>query len=240
MSTQPLVVFITATDTGVGKTVLTGLLLEWLQRSNSRVLAWKPFSSGGREDAEFFRTLMLKGARDGEELTLDQINPFAFRAPITPLLAARQEGVRVNLSDVSKQLQGFAGRADILLVEGAGGLLSPLGEGFSAIELIREWQCSVLVVAPNRLGVINHLRLTIGALKASGISRIAVALTEPMVPDDSSEGNADLLREYFPQLPLVTIPHLTDGPVSPDLVEQSVALLDSQMKGLTGALLDRA
>ncbi len=204
------------------------------------MVAWKPFSSGGLEDAAFLKSLMSHADGIARNLSLEKINPFAFSAPITPLLAARLEHVRVNLPEVSSRLRGFDGLADVILVEGAGGLLSPLGEGFSALDLIREWECRVLVVAPNRLGVINHLRLTMGALQSGGVRRMTTALIEPMIADDATAGNADLLRELLPDVPLVRIPHLTNGLMSPETIRESVPNLDIQLGQLLGALLDPA
>src|SRR5260221_14172519 len=94
----PRTIFITGTDTGVGKTLLTALLLAHLRQNGVPALALKPFCSGGRADAELFHAL-----QDGD-LTLDEINPFYFREPIAPLVAARKHRRRIQLDDVLKNI----------------------------------------------------------------------------------------------------------------------------------------
>src|SRR5665213_1353000 len=117
--------FITGTDTGVGKTVLTALLARFLRGRDFNVVALKPVCSGGREDA-----LALHKALDGA-LTLDEINPWHFRAAIAPSLAAKLEKQTLRLAPVLAHIHAMREKSDVTLVEGAGGLLSPLGEDFN-------------------------------------------------------------------------------------------------------------
>ena len=117
--------FITGTDTGVGKTVLTALLTRHLREHGVNAVALKPVCSGDRADAR-----ALHAASAGA-LTLDEINPWHFRAPIAPLLAARRERRRVGLADVLAHVRAMQKRFDVVLIEGAGGLLSPLGENLT-------------------------------------------------------------------------------------------------------------
>src|SRR5579862_3158928 len=107
--------FITGTDTGVGKTVLTVLLTGFFREQGIRVAALKPVCSGGRDDAR-----RLRAAMDGE-LTLDEINPWHFRAPIAPMLAARREKKPVTLAPVNAQIRAVRKDFDAVLIEGAGG-----------------------------------------------------------------------------------------------------------------------
>src|ERR1035437_1888837 len=110
--------FITGTDTGVGKTVLTALLARFLRGRGLNVAALKPVCSGNRADARMLHTTL------GGALTLDEINPWHFRAPMAPLLAARLEKKPVKLAQVLAHIRALQKRFDVLLVEGAGGLLS--------------------------------------------------------------------------------------------------------------------
>src|SRR5882672_12907659 len=105
--------FITGTDTGVGKTVLTSLLARHLRERGVAVAALKPICSGGRADAR-----ALHASLDGA-LTLDEINPWHFRAPLAPLLAARQEQKRVTLREVTSHVRAIASRCEVILIEGA-------------------------------------------------------------------------------------------------------------------------
>src|ERR1044071_7096878 len=148
---RPRFLFITGTDTGVGKTVLTSWLTRHLLQRGMAVAAFKPVSSGGRADAKALRAALQGG------LSLDEINPWHFRAPIAPLLAARRENRKVKLAEVVAHIRKIQKRFDVLLVEGVGGILSPLGEGFDSRDLILKLDAMPIVVAPNKLGVISHI-----------------------------------------------------------------------------------
>ena len=183
--------FITGTDTGVGKTVLTALLARYLRERGVNVAALKPVCSGGRDDAR-----VLHAALDGA-LTLDEINPWHFRAPVAPLLAARRERKRVRLAEVLAHVRAMQKRFDVLLVEGAGGLLSPLGENFNSRDLIASLRATPIIVCPNRLGAVNQVLLTLEALPRGARPRARVVLMSPPQPDASTRTNAGLLAEHF-------------------------------------------
>src|SRR4051812_49414340 len=118
------IVFITGTDTGVGKTVVTALLLRHLRESGVKALAMKPFCSGGRSDAE-----LLAALQEGE-VSLDEVNPFYFSKPLAPWVAVKYEKGRkqVPLKTVLTKIFELKNRCEVLLIEGSGGLLVPLGE----------------------------------------------------------------------------------------------------------------
>lgn len=194
------IIVITGTDTGVGKTVLTALLARHFRANQRSVAALKPVCSGGREDA---RTLC--GALQ-RTLTLDEINPWHYRAAITPLLAARMEGQRAELREIVSHIRGMAHRCELTLVEGAGGLLSPLGEGFSTRELIGALGAEVIVVARNQLGVVNQVRLTLEALPPLVAARTKLVLMGPTRADDATRSNAGLLGEFMPQAHVFALP----------------------------------
>ncbi|HWY30093.1 MAG TPA: dethiobiotin synthase [Candidatus Acidoferrum sp.] len=194
--------FITGTDTGVGKTLLTRLLAVFLRRRGVKVAAFKPLCSGGRADARALHATL------GGELTLDEINPWHFRAPITPLLAARQEKKSVSLAGVLAHIRARQAPFEMTLVEGAGGLLSPLGINFDSRDLICALRARPVIVAPNRLGVINHVRLTWGALPTNVRNRAKVVLMSPAKPDAASATNARLVSSWIPQGNLFTLPWL--------------------------------
>ena len=183
--------FITGTDTGVGKTVLTALLTRHLRERGVNAVALKPVCSGDRADAR-----VLHAASDGA-LTLDEINPWHFRAPVAPLLAARRERRRVTLAGVLAHVRAMQKRFDVLLVEGAGGLLSPLGEKLDSRELITALRATPVVVCPNRLGAVNQILLTLAALPQSVSRQARVVLMSPPEPDASTSTNAGLLAEFL-------------------------------------------
>ena len=194
--------FITGTDTGAGKTVLTALLARFLRERGVNVAALKPICSGGRGDAR-----VLRAAMDGA-LSLDEINPWHFRAPLAPLLAARREKKHVHLSDVVAHVRAMQKRFNVLLVEGAGGLLSPLGENFDSGDLITVLGATPIVVAPNRLGVVNHILLTLETLPRGAAATARVVLVSPRQLNDAARMNAGLLAEFFSAERILALPWL--------------------------------
>ncbi len=194
--------FITGTDTGVGKTVLTTLLVRHLRERGVRALAVKPFCSGGREDAQLLRTAQA------DEVSLDAINPWHFRAPLTPLLAARREKRKVRQAEALQFLRSAATQCETLLIEGAGGLLSPLGEGFDARDLIVDLKARPIIVCPNRLGAVNQVRLVLAALPPAEARRSTVALMLSTAGSLVTRTNASLLGELLPGNRVLSIPRL--------------------------------
>jgi dethiobiotin synthetase len=194
--------FITGTDTGVGKTVLTALLARYWRECGVNVAALKPICSGGRDDARILHAAL------NSVLTLDEVNPWHFRAPMAPLLAARQERKHVRLADVLAHIRLMQERFDVLLVEGAGGLLSPLGENFDSRDLIVLLRATPIIVCPNRLGAISQILLTIEALSRNAAAKARVVLISPSRPDSSTGANANLLGEFFDKKRIFLLPWL--------------------------------
>jgi dethiobiotin synthetase len=195
------IIFITGTDTGVGKTVVTALLLRHLRRSGCDALAMKPFCSGSRADAR-----LLLGLQKNL-LTLDEINPFFFAQPMAPAAAAGRRK-NISLDTVLRKIRAVAGRCDVLLVEGIGGLLVPLGKNYTVADLITKLHCPALVVTPNRLGTINHTLLTVKAMQAIGIKQVKIVMVDGKKPDISARANPKIIRKMAPSTPLILIPNL--------------------------------
>jgi dethiobiotin synthetase len=194
--------FVTGTDTGVGKTVLAVLLVKFLRESGVNAAALKPICSGGRTDARKIFEAMNKA------LSLDEINPWHFHAAIAPLMAARAEKRKVKLSQVLAHVRALQRRFDILLIEGAGGLLSPLGEGFDSRDLIVALRATPIIVAQNKLGTMNQVLLTLEALPKNLRAKSRVVLVSPEKPDASTKTNAKLLAEFFDPEKISLLPRL--------------------------------
>jgi dethiobiotin synthetase len=199
------VIFVTGTDTGVGKTVVAALLTRFLRERGVAVAALKPICSGGRADA-----IALRKALDGS-LDLAEINPWHFRLPLAPSIAARQERRRVRLREVVEHVREVARRFDVCIVEGAGGLLSPLAEDFDSRDLIAALNAEPVVVAANRLGAINHVRLTLEALPAKAAGRTHVILVAPRRANAASRTNPRLLVSFVQARWLHALPWLADS-----------------------------
>jgi dethiobiotin synthetase len=223
------IVFITGTDTAVGKTVLTALLVRHARATGRHALAIKPFLSGGTGDAR-----ILACAQEGE-LTLDQISPFRFKPPVSPLLAARLRGQSIRLSQVVESIQRVAARCELLFIEGAGGLLAPLGQTFTGLELMQALPCSVVVAAANKLGAMNHSLLTLGALRPLALPRIPVVLMNPARSSLATRHNAELIRELG-STDVFELPFLGPNPCSSRNLEMGT----SQLKKTLAAVLHSA
>jgi dethiobiotin synthetase len=213
---QNSVIFITGTDTGVGKTVLTGLLLRHLRLRGCHALAMKPFCSGGLGDARALRRAL------GNQLTLAEICPFAFQEPLAPLVAARKQRRVVRIENVTERIASLAGRCDVLLVEGAGGLLTPLGEGFAALDLIDQLRCETVLVAANQLGVINHTLLTVRALNEVRTLGVQTVLMDTGTLDGSAGSNERILREMLAPRTLIRVQSLGHTPLGTNNMQRNV------------------
>jgi len=194
--------FITGTDTGVGKTVLTALLAQLLRERGAKVAALKPICSGNRDDAVLLYDA-LKGA-----LTLDEINPWHFRAAIAPALAAKLEKKSVTRAQMLAHIRATQKKFDVTLVEGAGGLLSPLGENFDSRDLIVALRATPIIVAQNKLGAVNHILLTLAALPKNLRAKAKVVLMSPPKPDAAAKLNAKLLEQFLSPEKIFTLPWL--------------------------------
>jgi dethiobiotin synthetase len=186
-------IFVTGTDTGVGKThVGVGLIHAW-RRAGRQVGVCKPAESGCENGAPPDATALLAAAQSGQ--TLDEVCPYRLRAALTPAEAARLEGVRVDFAGLVGQVRAMARRFDVLLVEGAGGLLAPLADDLTYLDFVLATELPVLVVAANRLGCLNHTLLTDRVLQEAGAATLGIVLNDiaaERTPDMAS--NAAILE----------------------------------------------
>jgi dethiobiotin synthetase len=163
--TSAATIFITGTDTGVGKTFVTAALVRALRKAGVHAGAVKPFATGSRDDAR-----VLRAAMDGE-LTLEEINPIFFRRPLAPMVAARLEGKCVPL-----RVQLPVKRFELLLVEGIGGWLVPLTARVTVADWVARRGWPIIIVARAGLGTLNHTLLTLEAARQRGVKIAAVIL----------------------------------------------------------------
>lgn len=205
----------TGTDTGVGKTVLTGLIVLYLRQSGVNALAMKPFCTGDRHDVSVLAALQ------GNLLGLDEINPVYFTDPLAPLAAARKRGRSVKIRHVINVIRAMQSRCDWLVIEGIGGVLVPLTEKVSVADLISKLQCETIVVARNRLGTINHTLLTVHALKHIGVRQIKVVLMDQEKADPSSEHNQLIISELAGNVPVYRLNFLRPNVCEPARLKKS-------------------
>lgn len=176
--------FITATDTGVGKTEIACALLRGWRARGLDVGAMKPAQSGHdpgeRSDAE--RLAEAAGGGDPDDL----VCPYSFGPPLAPGVAARLAGVEISLARIVDAARGLAARHAALIVEGAGGLMTPLTARESYADLAVALGLPALVVARAGLGTVNHATLTCEALRTRGVAVAAVVLNRTVAADDPS------------------------------------------------------
>ncbi len=221
--------FVSGTNTEVGKTWISTRILSTLRRAGHRVGAWKPVCSGsverdGRrvwEDVDLL-TAAVTGDAEGRqaEAVSDRVCCQRFHAALAPNVAARREGRRVSDEQLRSGLDVWRGCADFVVVEGAGGLFSPLSDTLLGADLAALLQLPVLIVAGSQLGVIHQTLATIEAAAARGLTVSAVILNaaNPDVSDAVLESSAAELKRLLTGIPLYCTFHdgpwlLTDGEV---------------------------
>ncbi|MDP3789038.1 MAG: dethiobiotin synthase [Candidatus Omnitrophota bacterium] len=163
--------FIIGTDTGVGKSVVTGLLGRLLQEKGHRVITqkWAQTGSGSFScDMKLHLKLMKRTRRDIQKY-LPFISPYNFTFPSSPHLAASVENKKIDARRIKKSFKILSDNFDFVIVEGTGGALVPLSKTELIIDIAKELAIPVLIVAGNKTGAINHTLLTIEAVKRRGM-----------------------------------------------------------------------
>jgi dethiobiotin synthetase len=171
---MPQNLFITGTDTAVGKTHVTAALLTELRRRGVRAAAFKPIAcgKGGRHDAEIYASIM------NHEQPLDVINPIYLRHPLAPSVAAKLERKSVDLRKILRTYQQLAKSYEVVLVEGAGGLLVPIRDNYFVADLAKALNLPLVIVARLGLGTINHTLLTVRQANAHGLKIAGLILND--------------------------------------------------------------
>lgn len=221
-------IFITGTDTGVGKTLLTCLLLYHLRRTGVNCLALKPFCSGMRNDVRLLQKFQENVLKE------DEINPFFFLKPTAPVVASKK--CLPSISRVIDIIQSTAAMTDLLLIEGIGGVMVPLGKDYAVIDLIRRLQCPVIVVGKNKIGTVNHTLLTVEALQKNGIDEIKILLMREAVPDPSWKTNPRVLRKWktMPFAEINQLPFLGCNPLYYKNLENNYKKIKKTLARLVG------
>ena len=204
------VVFVTGTDTGVGKTLVTSAIAAALARMGRRVAVLKPAETGCRPDPE--DALALATAAD-DPSPLTDVCPYRLPDPLAPMLAAERAGVAIDVDALVALVRRRAATADVLLVEGAGGLLVPLTRTTSYADFATRAGARVLVVVGSRLGAINHALLTLEALAARRLTVAGYVVNRLVRPDDLAVATNEPVLAALTTTPrLGTIPWLADAP----------------------------
>jgi len=156
--------FVTGTDTGVGKTFVSSLLIRSLRAAGCDTVGMKPICCGGREDAERLR------ASADFSISLDDVNPVWLRTAASPFTAAKLENREVDLDAIRTTFSRLRRERRSLVVEGVGGWLVPIQRDFFVSDLAAEMKLPILVVVANRLGALNHTLLTVRDIRTRGLN----------------------------------------------------------------------
>lgn len=190
--------FLTGTDTGVGKTYTAVQLLRAGRAAGLRCAGMKPICCGDRDDAQ----QLLAASSEG--LTIDELNPVWLRTPAAPFSASLIEQVKIDEQRLIEQLRALEERFESVVVEGVGGWLVPIRRDFFVADLAALMKLPVLVVAFNRLGCLNHTILTVRSIIGHGLFCAGVLLNTPEgVTDIAATTNADILRQVL-DVPIVS------------------------------------
>lgn len=161
--------FVTGTDTGVGKTEVSVALLAGLRALGVRAVGMKPIAAGIEAGTSVNADVAALAAADGMTVDLADRNPYAFAAAIAPHLAARDARIGIDLDVIDAAYRRLGARAEVVIVEGAGGALVPLGAGRDMLDVAVRLATPVALVVGVRLGCLNHAALSIRAIRARGL-----------------------------------------------------------------------
>ncbi len=190
--------FITGTDTNVGKTYVTCLLLEALRREGVEAVGFKPVAAGDRTDA----AAILHACQDGT-LTLDDVNPVFLKAPAAPHVAALLENKTIHVEAIKEAFARLALRHPTVLVEGAGGWEVPLTARQTMADFAQDLALPVIVVVNNRLGALNHTILTVRNIQARGLTCAGIILNQVADERDTASISNRAMLEQFLDVPVI-------------------------------------
>lgn len=190
-------VFVTGTDTGVGKTVASAALLHAFRARGGGAAGMKPLASGCEHTVEGWRNedALALAAASAPRPSYSDVNPYALPLPLAPEIAARRAGVEVRLDVLEAAYNRLHDQSKIVVVEGVGGWLAPLSASLEQMDLVRLLRLPVVLVVGMRLGCINHARLSARAIAADG-ARLVGWIANHVDPEmQCQDENFDILRQ---------------------------------------------
>jgi dethiobiotin synthetase len=220
--------FVTGTDTGVGKTVVAGAVCAALAARGQCVAAFKPVVTGLDEEVgEWPRDHELLAAAGGGRQSASDVAPLVFGPPVSPHHAAELAGTTIEPLELARAARATAEGADVLVCEGVGGLLVPLTTGYLVRDLALELDLPLLVAARPGLGTINHTLLTLEAARSAGLAVAAVVMTPwPERPSEMERSNLETV-EALGDVRVCGLPATAPG----DLAQAGAALPLDELLG---------
>jgi dethiobiotin synthetase len=205
-------IFVTGTDTGVGKTLVSTALMRSLKRHGLRVAGMKPVASGSRPTPAGLRNedALALMHEQSTALPYELVNPFVFLPPIAPHVAAAQAGIAIDLARIEETFERVQEGVDMVIVEGAGGWYAPISDGSTMAELARVLRLPVLLVVALRLGCLNHALLTARAIEKDSSSICGWVANRVDAEFPYWEENLATLKRMLPAPWLGSIAHQPD------------------------------
>jgi len=204
--------FVTGTDTGIGKTYASCALLHALHAAGHRASGMKPVASGCHATPDGLRNddalALLAASNPAPDYAL--CNPFALEDAIAPHLAARAHGVEITLAPITQAYEQIARSADRVVVEGVGGWSVPLSDSLMQADLVRALELPVILIVGLRLGCINHALLSMRAIAADGCTLIGWIANRIDPSMASADANLETLQARIPAPMLGVLDHATD------------------------------
>jgi dethiobiotin synthetase len=204
--------FVTGTDTGVGKTLVSAALLRAFRRIGKSTIGMKPIAAGAQESERgfYFEDVEALVAASSVQAPRELANPYGLREPIAPHIAAARQGVIIRLDVVERAYRELSGMAEVVIVEGVGGFKVPLDTQLDTSHLARMLGLPVILVVGMRLGCLNHALLTQDAIDSAGL-RLAGWVANTIDPEMlAAQANIDTVRERIAAPLLAAIPFQTD------------------------------
>lgn len=221
-------IFITGTDTGVGKTFVAAGLIKAMREKGINVCPMKPVETGCKKrngkliPADAVKLLKASGI----EISLDAVNPYRFRQPLAPAVAAEHEGVVIKRSKLISAYNRLSKSYDFIVIEGAGGIMTPVYKEYLYLDMIKDLALPLIIVSRPGLGTINHTLLTIEAARSRRINVYGVIIKHAsMAGKDLSEKSNPEIIESIGKVPVLgIIPYLKNpASLSSQLVFHSIA-----------------
>jgi dethiobiotin synthetase len=230
-------IFVTGTDTGVGKTFVTAGIVRWLRIKGVEAVPMKPVQTGGEWQGNHLVAPDLEFclSAGGPELSDDEMrlaSPYIFEPACSPHLAGRMTGQYIDMSVIKDYSRRLAGSHEVVVIEGSGGIMVPLNESETMLDLMKTLGYPVVLVSRVGLGSINHALLSIEALRSAGIEVIGIVFNrvEPPATEDCfiEQDNPDAIARFGRVKVLGNIPYLDTH----ESTEETWAIFERSMPGL--------
>jgi dethiobiotin synthetase len=206
--------FVTGTDTGVGKTIITAALIKVISRPGFTTGGMKPVESGCLQQGDVLVPsdgMFIKTIAHMEE-NIRQITPCCFKSPLAPLPASENEDISVDFEKINKAFADISGNYDVVIVEGIGGLLVPITRNYFVIDMAKYFNLPLIVVSRPSLGTINHTMLTVNYALKEGLRVAGIIINYNQPPENTlaEATNAEIIKRVSPVPVIGIFPYLTD------------------------------